>query len=156
MQVSFLTGSQAATALVTLTKDCDSMDWAVAWARPNHVVAAARKHCAKFKRLILGTHFYQTDPDVLEQFAHLRQARMMLPKGATFHPKVYLFRFGQNFKAVVGSHNLTDAAFTKNAEISVYLEGAASDAAFDELREFLDDEWAKARAISTYLASYRV
>jgi HKD family nuclease len=156
LQTKFLTRSQAQAALLTLIQRCDSMDWAVAWATPNEVVDVAYKHASKFRRLILGTHFYQTDPDVLERFSALKAARMMLPKGATFHPKLYLFRFGQTLKAVVGSHNLTESAFTRNAEISVFLEGATSDPTFDELTTFVADEWARAKHIADHLHAYRV
>lgn len=156
METKYLTRSQAETDLLALIASCDSMEWAVAWATPNKVLDAALRHASKIRRLIVGTHFYQTDPDVLERFSPLKSARMMLPKGATFHPKVYLFRTDQTITTIVGSHNLTASAFARNAEVSVCFKGPATDSTFDELHCFLDDEWAKSKRIADHLHAYRV
>jgi len=151
-----LTCSQAEGVLIELIQKCDWMEWAVAWATPNRVVDVAHGSASKFRRLLLGTHFFQTDPAVLERFSHLKQARMMLPQGATFHPKVYKFQVGSSIHAVIGSHNLTGAAFNRNAEVSVHLSGQREDSAFTELNTFLDEEWARAKSIQNSLHAYRV
>lgn len=158
MEASFITRSDAKNKLIQLIRECDSMQWAVAWAREkdNEVLAAAYDQRRKFERLVIGTHFYQTDPAVLRMFEKHPRARMALPEGATFHPKVYLFRIGSEWAAVVGSHNCTRSAFLQNAEASSYLRGSYRELAFAELLTFLDEEWKQAADINKHLWSYEV
>lgn len=124
MHVEILADSHLATArLVDLTTTCDSASWAVAWATPNPVLDAMAKSLSKFTHLVVGTHGYVTDPAVLAEFWPAPNVKVMLPKGKLFHPKVYLFRHGDNWTAVVGSHNLTGAAFSSNREFSTVIRG---------------------------------
>jgi len=157
MEIEVLTDRELGARLTVLATDCEAMDWAVAWAQPNEVGAAALRHQRKFRRFVIGTHFYQTSPDFLTRFEHLPAARMMLPTGATFHPKVYLFALpGGRMAAAVGSHNLTAAAFTRNIEASVLFAGDATDKAFVRLQAFVDRQWRSAVDISEHLFAYRV
>ncbi|MNR71841.1 hypothetical protein D3C71_25190 [compost metagenome] len=155
MDTEFLAGENAEGVLEALADSCDSMQWAVAWARPaSGVLSAAYRHKRKFTRLILGTHFHQTDPEVLRKFGQERFARMMLPAGDTFHPKVYVFSKGKQVTAVVGSHNLTAKAFNGNAEMSVRLTGEASNPQFQKLFQFLDLQWTRAVRIPDHIEAY--
>lgn len=157
MEIEVLTDRELGARLAVLAKDCDAMEWAVAWAQPNEVGAAARRYQRKFTRLVIGTHFYQTSPEFLAYFEHLPAARMMLPTGATFHPKVYLFALPDGrMAAAVGSHNLTAAAFTRNIEASVLLVGEATDRAFVRLQAFVARQWTSAVGIAEHLFAYRV
>lgn len=157
MKVKFLACSDAEDVLAQLAEKCETMDWAVAWARPHSkVLDAAYKHQRKFRRLIVGTHFHQTDPKVLRVFGKNSKAMMMLPDGDTFHPKVYLFRVGQEIAAIVGSHNLTFKAFSGNSEMSVLLQGAATDSVFQELNTFIDNEWQRAVSIAENIDAYEL
>ncbi|MEF9417252.1 phospholipase D-like domain-containing protein [Ralstonia pseudosolanacearum] len=56
---------------------------------------------------------------MLEKFLDLDSFRVNPPNGSLFHPKVYTFDLGGETAAVIGSHNLTAAAFTENIEASV-------------------------------------
>lgn len=155
MEIEFLAGAEAQGALVRLAAKCQTMEWAVAWARsPSKVLDAAYQYERKFRRLILGTHFHQTEPNVLRHFVRHPAARMMLPEGDTFHPKVYLFRFNDELAAIVGSHNLTPKAFNGNSEMSVLVRGQASDPVFKQLTAFLKDEWTRAAVIAEHLDAY--
>lgn len=155
MQVVFLAKSEVQSNLVQLAAECETMDWAVAWARsPSKVLDAAYKHERKFRRFIIGTHFHQTEPSVLKHFQGHRTARMMLPEGDTFHPKIYLFHIGTELAAVVGSHNLTPKAFSGNSEMSVLIRGPASSPIFQPLEVFLGDEWERAAVIADHLEAY--
>lgn len=157
MKVKFLARSDAEDVLAQLAEKCESMDWAVAWARPHSkVLDAAYKHQRKFRRLIVGTHFHQTDPKVLLKFSKNLKAKMMLPDGDTFHPKIYLFRVGQEIAVIVGSHNLTSKAFSGNSEMSVMLRGAATDTVFQELNIFIEAEWQRAVSIAENIDAYEL
>ena len=157
MEVQFLDKGRAQTVLAELARSCDSMQWAVAWARPKSLVLdAAYKYKAKFSRLLIGTHFHQTDPGVLRRFSTVAFARMMLPKGDTFHPKVYLFQTGTQVTAVVGSHNLTPKAFAGNSEMSVRLDAPASHPEMQRLQDFIRKEWLRAESIEKKIDAYEL
>lgn len=156
MKVTFLTQATAQDQLIELVKTCESMEWAVAWATPNLLVSEALLRPEKFARLIIGTHLYQTHPAVLDQVVKVATARVIPPTGDLFHPKVYLFKTGASVKAVVGSHNLTDAAMNRNVEASMLIDGSYGDQALCDLRDFINRAWKDARIIDhAFLERYR-
>lgn len=156
MRVSFLTKDKARITLLGLIKSCESMQWAVAWATPNDLVAVALEHQGKFKKLVIGTHMYQTHPKVLEDFKFSSQLKVMPPSGNLFHPKVYLFHTDAGVSAVIGSHNLTQAAMHRNVEASMLFEGSLGDPALCELEQFIGDAWDCApRMDAAFLYRYR-
>lgn len=156
MEVRFLSREQTQATLVGLVESCESMHWAVAWASPNAAFERAMQHSAKFEHFIIGTHLFQTHPDVLEQAAALESAAVMPPTGDLFHPKVYLFRNGPRIRGVVGSPNLTQAAMSRNVEASVLLDGTDGDAALADLCGFVATAWKGAEAITpAFLYRYR-
>jgi HKD family nuclease len=156
MEVRFLSSGKTQSTLIELTEDCDSMQWAVAWATENAAFEAAMKHSAKFQHLVIGTHLYQTQPRVLERASALKTAKVMPPTGDLFHPKVYLFRTGRRIRGVVGSPNLTHGAMTRNVEASVLLDGIDVDEALADLSRFVTGSWTEAEDIlPTFLYRYR-
>jgi hypothetical protein len=156
LQIEALTHKKVGPLLEKLARECDAMHWAVAWARPNEVGDAAVRYWDKFEHLVIGTHFYQTSPDFLEEFQDVKAARMMLPTGATFHPKVYLFTTGGSTSAVVGSHNLTNAAFATNTEAGVLMKGLTTEPVMSDLHAFVRREWMRAKRIDEYLYTYKI
>lgn len=156
MKPRFLTGRQAETQLLRLVDRCVSFGCAVAWATDNNVSRAIEKHAVKAEHLVVGTHLYQTCPDLLTRFAELDMARVVLPVGDLFHPKVYVFRMEDGMAAIVGSHNMTTAAFGKNIEASVLLVGQPGDSVLRDLSRFVVDAWWGAEAITgDFLFAYR-
>lgn len=159
MQVKILTEARAAETLQLLIRDCVSFDVAVAWATDNTVVNAMLTAHDKLGFAVIGTHMYQTDPRVLRAFMPYAQVRCTLPNGRLFHPKVYLFRTLKGLSAVVGSHNLTHGAFGgNNIEVSVLVEGSASDEVFGSLASFIESCWKSAAVIKEddFLFSYEI
>lgn len=163
MKVSILTDSQATRTLVRLVHECIRFDVAVAWAGPNTVVEAMLDSHSKLRRVVIGTHMYQTDPAVLRRFMPHKGVRCMPPDGRLFHPKVYFFEMPNGFAIVVGSHNLTGGAFGgKNIEVSVLLEGSAEGAVFVDMTSFIKSSWGSAEVIDedtflfAYEAQYRI
>jgi len=156
MDARFLAREQTQSTLVELVEGCDSMQWAVAWATENPVFEAAMKHSSKFEHFVIGTHMFQTQPEVLERAATLAAAAVVLPAGNLFHPKVYLFRNGGRVRCVVGSPNLTNAAMNRNVEASVLMDGTSEDGALAELSRFVADAWKAAEDITPqFLYRYR-
>lgn len=157
MQVSFLSDSAAQSELLRLISACEQAQWAVAWATPNDLVDAAIAHKEKFKHLVVGTHLYQTNPEVLKRLSSVSTATAMSPSGTKlFHPKVYLFSQGGQVRAVVGSHNLTYGAMSRNIEASVLVEGTAKDPVIADLIRFVHRSWLDALPITEdFLYQYR-
>jgi HKD family nuclease len=156
MEVKFLSRAQTQVTFIALVENCDSMQWAVAWATENAVFEAAMKNSSKFEHFVVGTHMFQTQPEVLERAAALAAAAVVPPTGDLFHPKVYVFRNGHRIRCVVGSPNLTKAAMSRNVEASVLLDGSSDDAALAELSRFVADAWGGAEDIShEFLYRYR-
>lgn len=149
MKIHFLPRAKALDTLISLTRACDSMEWAVAWATPNQLVEEVFLHRHKLQRLVIGTHLYQTHPEVLQRFSSESNVRVMPPIGDLFHPKVYLFRKGDSVQAVIGSHNLTHSAMNRNVEASVLIEGSRHDDALNELSQFVHSAWSDARPVTS-------
>lgn len=148
MKVKYLTSNKMASdTILRLAEQCESMAWTVAWATDNDLVKAAYKLKEKFSHLLVGTHNYITDPAVLKCFSDLPSFRVNLPIGSLFHPKVYTFDLGDEKAAVIGSHNLTESAFTDNIEASVLLLGAPHEKVFADLRKSITERWRKAAII---------
>jgi len=61
----------------------------------------------------------------------------------SFHPKIYIF--GEN-GAIVGSANLTGAAFWTNQEVSLKLE--SDDPRFDELKILFEEYWSQSKVLT--------
>jgi hypothetical protein len=136
------------------------MAWTVAWATENELIDTALQFQEKFSHLVVGTHGYVTSPSVLERFLGLPGFRVSPPSGALFHPKVYAFDFGNETAVVIGSHNLTAAAFSSNIEASILLTGASSEKMFVDLCGSVVTRWRKACVIDddwlyAYKANYR-
>lgn len=156
MEATFLASEKTQPTLRKLVEECESMQWAVAWATENAVFEAAMSHSAKFTHLVIGTHLFQTAPSVLERAATLATAAVVPPTGDLFHPKVYLFRNGRRIRAVVGSPNLTHGAMNRNVEASVLLDGTDADQALAELCAFVEASWKDAEELtSAFLYRYR-
>lgn len=165
MRVSMLSEVQATRTLTRLVRDCIQFDVAVAWAGVNKVVDSMLEAHTKIRKVVIGTHMYQTDPAVLRLFMLHKGARCLPPDGRLFHPKVYLFETPLGRAAVVGSHNLTGGAFGgKNIEVSVLLEEEddADNEVFSNLASFITSNWSAAETISengflfAYETQYRV
>lgn len=148
MKIRLLTERSAILALLAFLRACKHVEVAVAWAGKNKVVDEMLDHRDKLKHVVIGTHMYQTDPTVLRLFEPLKAVKYMPPNGRLFHPKVYLFDFGNSLAAVVGSHNLTEGAFgARNVEASVLIEGDRDDDVLRDIAEFVVTTWKGAKRI---------
>ena len=156
MKALFLSGREAERHILRLMRECVRYSCAVAWATRNAVTDAIEKNASRSEYLVIGTHLYQTCPTLLGRFSGLERARVMAPHGDLFHPKVYVFDLRTRIAAVVGSHNLTAAAFGRNVEASVLLDGAGSEPVIRDLQRFVESSWRNAEAITDdFLFAYR-
>jgi len=108
--------------LIRLSKKYPNISFGTAWASAgtevfNELVQAkANIRCA-----VIGTHFYQTDPDVLDEFVGSLTVKFVLQPQGVFHPKVFAFWDDSSWEVLIGSANLTAGAITKNTELSTLI-----------------------------------
>ena len=114
------TPAQIKNKLSLLIEECTSMQIAVAWGTANHdVYKVLIENQDKINKLVVGTHFFQTDPNFLEAFLDNDKIRVIYETGEVFHPKIYYFRLKDRWECLVGSANFTNGAMSKNKEILV-------------------------------------
>lgn len=162
MNVEFLTDPAAVTSrLVGLLEKCTRASWAVAWATDSSAVfKAAVAHKGKFKHLIFGTNRWITSPDAIQQMRSIEGFRVLEPERTQlFHPKLYVFRVGEESFALIGSHNLTRNAFTENDEACVLLRASAEDPEMQKLWSYISHHFNSANARQpddAWMFNYRV
>jgi HKD family nuclease len=108
--------------LIRLIRQYPKIAIATAWASADtDVFKALIQNEGRIVCAVIGTHFYQTHPDVLDRFVGSTKVKFMLQPNGVFHPKVYLFWGSDAWEVIVGSPNLTVGALTKNSEVSVLI-----------------------------------
>lgn len=133
--------------------------FAVAWASSgNPVFDLVQEHSSKITRAVIGTHFYQTHPDVLDTFQGKTNVRFVLQPSGVFHPKLYLFLSEDRWEALIGSANLTSGALSTNSEVMLLI-GDNEDCSYsiqDEIVKLIDRYWQMASSIERReAAAYR-
>lgn len=109
-------------------KWCDSLYFATAWASPvKGLFEKLLENRKKIKLGVVGIHFYQTHPDFIKEFIDDKKVKFVMQTSGTFHPKVYFFHRDEEWRLIVGSANLTNAAFSENSEVCVYIENKDDD-----------------------------
>lgn len=159
MKTTLISNADATTTLSQLIHSCTWIDFAVAWAGNCSITEDMLddRNGHKLRRIVIGTHLYQTDPAVLSRFLNVPSGKYMPPDGQLFHPKTYLFTFSKAVVAVVGSHNLTNGAFgDKNIEASILIKGKSHDHVIRAIGDFVTTSWNNARARDDeFLADYK-
>lgn len=147
-------GSQLSEKLIALIKKHENIVIAVAWASANtKVFRILNKHKEKIKFAVIGTHFYQTHPDVLENFIDCNEVRFLLQPQGIFHPKAYLFWSKGKWDVLIGSANLTFAALNKNSELMIHISSKDTDSSVKlQLETQIKEYWGKAEIVTKDLA----
>ena len=135
-----------------LLDECHGVSFAVAWASfefdsCNRLLKSHRK----IRRGVVGTQFYQTDPEFIESFIGKENVKFILHQsGGVFHPKVYLFEGRKgNWSCLIGSANFTRGGFGENNELLVHIEKRddSSGAIGLEIRRQIETYWDQEKAI---------
>lgn len=111
------TGKELHRELDRLIQQYPNYAVAVAWASfdtPAFKTLLERRE--RIRRAVVGIHFYQTDPRVLEAFVGSNEVRFMLQPSGVFHPKIYYFWDGKGWELLIGSANFTVGAIKDNSE----------------------------------------
>jgi HKD family nuclease len=158
MKTTFISDEAISATLKRLIDSFDDVHIAVAWGSTNPTFPLLLKNQSKIRHFLVGTHFYQTEPALLEQIKHLDVARVMYADSSgTFHPKLYLFFSKDKAAAIVGSANFTNGAMSRNVEACILLEGDAQEASIAAMLKFIKFQWKSAYSIDEdFLRDYRI
>lgn len=140
-----------------LIPNCEQIYFATAWATDKHAVFNTLiEQAHKIEMAIVGLHFYQTSPKFIESFMDNEKVFFKKTVSGVFHPKVFIFKFKNSYKIILGSANFTSGAFHSNDEISILLEMNEHDDAFIELMQKLSEYSENNEKItSEYLELYK-
>lgn len=146
--------------LCKLIKQCQSCQIAVAWASTGtKPFKQLRDHKDKIERMVVGTHFYQTDPAFVETFMQQANVRFVLTTDGVFHPKLYHFRLhGDSWACIVGSPNFTAGGLGANEEVAMLITDGdyGADDALDQISKAVSRYWKFASPITEkQLEAYR-
>ena len=144
----------------SLCEKYDHFKWAVAWAGKEdrfNLASLLEKNIEKVDRLVVGLHFYQTDPDFIEHYMNWHSVRFIKQTEGVFHSKVYFFyNSPDDWSAIVGSSNFTRAGFSFNSEANIYFDQADGKGLSLQLTLYIDSLWEDASPFSNpELSSYR-
>jgi hypothetical protein len=152
--------AQTLAALRSLTTWADDLYLAYAWASSDRGRA---EHWGvlpirKIRKAVIGVHFAQTEPFVLEALSKRRDIlRVVEDTAGVYHPKVIVGTKGDNAIALLGSSNFTLGGFAGNTELNVLLEGPHGNPALSEIIKFVEALWSAPRSIvpnSDWIALY--
>lgn len=108
--------------LLRLIQEHDHISFGTAWASAGtEVFDELVKSKVKIAMGVIGTHFYQTHPDVLDEFVGSSQVKFVLQPEGVFHPKVFAFWTAKSWEVLIGSANLTAGAIKSNTELSTLI-----------------------------------
>ena len=150
-------GERLSQKLMELIEKHDNIAFAVAWANhKNEAYKALVRNKKKISYAVIGTHFYQTHPDVLKCFIGCNEVRFVLQPQGIFHPKAYLFWSKKSWDMLVGSANLTSGALGENEELLLHISGDTRSGVQMDLRDKIEAYWSilgevvTAKSESTY------
>ena len=126
--------------------------WAVAWAGKVENFDLAKilaDNVHKIDKILVGLHFYQTDPSFVECFKDNRQVRYYKKSDGIFHSKVYLFYNSDNdWSAIIGSSNFTCSGFHRNSEANIYIDNTDTGVSYSQLSGYITSLWAQGSVFS--------
>lgn len=126
---------------------------ATAWASVGaNSIAKLLENKDKIKKMIVGTHFYQTHPDFIKEFIESKNVNFILNSSGIFHPKFYLFVNNQNdWECLIGSANLTKSALSKNSEVVLHVESSdnTDNNIYESLRDTINEYWENAEPMTS-------
>lgn len=136
--------------LIRLIKKYPNISFGTAWASAGtEVFSSLVLAKSKIKCAVIGTHFYQTDPDVLDKFVGFKALKFVLQPQGVFHPKVFAFWDATSWEVLIGSANLTAGAIAKNTELSTLITHAdGSPKLLKEVLNIIKGYAATARTVS--------
>ncbi len=134
--------------LVKLMKKYECYYFATAWASLGSEASQELfNNKDRIKKIVVGTHFYQTHPDFIKQFIDSDTVNFILNTDGVYHPKVYLFSNSEReWECIIGSANFTFSALSKNDEIVIHIkqEDDTSNDVYKSIMNTVENYWESA------------
>lgn len=148
--MKLISNAKALTKLIIqLINKHEHVAFAFAWASSGtEVYNALIANKEKISKGVFGTHFYQTDPQVLDDFVESAKVRFIMQPSGVFHPKVIVFYTKSHWDVLIGSANLTKGAFTKNNELMLHVCSPQEKSLDSEIIEIIKSYFNKAEKIT--------
>lgn len=142
-------GEELNKKLIKLVNLHSNISFATAWASSE--TEAYKKLClnkSKIKNSVIGTHFYQTNSNVLRDFLHSKSVHFVMQPNGVFHPKIYLFWSDDSWDILIGSANFTAGALKNNTELMLHVSSAENDITLEiEVRKKIKQFWNMSKSI---------
>lgn len=140
MQIKFLSAIATKNEVNRFMSKYDEYYWAVAWGSNTTEADTLLANASKFRTVMFGIAFNQTDPDLIDRLIGVDGAYVVSRfSGGTFHPKIYCFRSGDSAAAIIGSANFTNGGLVRNLEAAISIAGSANDPIFQSIFAFLNE-----------------
>jgi len=136
-----------------------AIDIAVAWisnCKPVKILSKFVSNGGNL-RVVVGRDFNGTDPDAIERLIEVDSSVVKWAQSSSgvFHPKLYIFYCGDEIRLIVGSANMTNAAFTVNVEVMYDVKCSIEEVG--DVCSFFSTQWNDGTVVTrTNLAKYRV
>lgn len=158
MKFTFVSAHDSGNMLNRLMAKYDEFYWATAWATQTATSSLLKeKYLKKLHRVVIGTDFGHTCPELLQDLSGSQTVRAMpsIP-GQTFHPKIYGFVSPMGIAILLGSSNFTNGGLYKNQEACILLEGDRTSPEIQRILTQVEDWWSSASPIdSAFLSDYK-
>jgi len=123
-----------------------------AWASGNNsTFEKLLKNQDNIEQMIVGTQFYQTNPNFMEYFIDSNKVKFVTDKQkGVYHPKVYLFENSKNdWECLLGSANFTKSALSSNSEVMIKFnqDDTDSEQIVLDLKEQINNYWEISKTI---------
>ncbi|MBL1431655.1 MAG: phospholipase D family protein [Robiginitomaculum sp.] len=143
-------GKILSKTLTKLMNQHECVQFAIAWATSgNKVYQEILKNKSRITRSVIGIESYITEPQVLTDYVNDSRVKFVLNKTGIFHPKVYVFRTGDDWDLLIGSANMTNGGFRSNTELMLHLSSDdSSEHVFEDTCQEIDSYWKRGKIIS--------
>lgn len=113
------------------------------WLKNNsviHLLDALVKASNNNASVTIISNFKDTHKGASREISKLQRVRHITtkPENRMLHSKVYYFRTGNQYTAIVGSANLTEGGLISNDEFSIKLQGTLGDQHHKQIKGYLD------------------
>lgn len=156
MENALLNAAGMQATLKRLIRNHEEIQFAVAWGYNGELADLLMENSRKFRSITFGLNGFATSPDLVDRLIGTKNAFIAKSDKGIFHPKLYLFRTGDNAEAIVGSANFTRGGLDRNHEACLHIKGSASDDIFEQIqRELFSYDTIKQRVTQVLADSYR-
>lgn len=157
MIIDVVNESDLRKILKKLIVECDKINFAVAWGSAGEMSDILIKNKNKFESVVFGLNKFATDPELVERLIGVKNAFIVKSRHGIFHPKIYLFKKGNEAEAIIGSANFTEGGLERNREACLHIRGAAKEEIFNQIRKELSRHYPLRQKVTSDIArAYRI